>query len=195
MFRRMQGDEPIADDDHLLGRVARGEAGAVRACVDTFGALVWSLALKRTRSREEAEDAVQEIFLDLWRSAGRYDPARSSEAGFVALIARRRLIDLARKRSRRPELASIPDGVDAPTDEHARIERSVEARQVLELVRELPDKQQTVIGLSIIEGLSHSQIAERTGIPLGTVKSNIRRGLAEVRRRVFESPRELGGTA
>lgn len=184
MFRRMQAEKPIAKD-HFLGRVARGEPGAVRACVDQYGGLVWSLALKRTRSREEAEDAVQEIFLDLWRSAERFDPRLSSEAGFVALIARRRLIDLARKRARRPELTALPEGVDAPSDDYARIERGIEAGQVLDVVQTLPEKQQRMISLSLIEGLSHSQIAERTGVPLGTVKSNIRRGVAEVRRRLL----------
>jgi RNA polymerase sigma-70 factor (ECF subfamily) len=190
----MHGERVIGSEDHLLGRVARGEPGAMRACVDQFGGLVWSLALKRTRSREEAEDAVQEIFLDLWRSAGRYEPGLSSEAGFCALIARRRLIDLARKQARRPELASLPDGLDAPNDDHVRLQRNVEADQVLDVVRSLPEKQLELIELSLIEGLSHSQIADRTGIPLGTVKSNIRRGIAEVKRRLMTAPRPQGAT-
>lgn len=192
----MQRDEGVATkDDHLLGKVARGEPGAVRACVDQYGALVWSLALKRTRTRDEAEDAVQEIFLDLWRSAKRFDPSLSSEAGFIALIARRRLIDMARKKARRPELTSIPDGLESATDEHERLQRRVEASQVLEVVRSLPDKQQRMIELSLIEGLSHSQISDKTGVPLGTVKSNIRRGIAEVRRQIVGDLAAQGGAA
>ncbi len=175
--------------DHLLGRVARGERGAVETCIDQYGSLVWSLALRRCKSREEAEDAVQEIFVDLWRSAGRYDPGKSSEAGFVALISRRRLIDRSRKASRRPQLMSLPEGVEAATDDHERLERSIEAGQVLAEVHRLPEKQREFIELSsLITGLSHSQIAERTDTPLGTVKSNIRRGLAEVKRRVLAAP-------
>ncbi|MCG8469141.1 MAG: sigma-70 family RNA polymerase sigma factor [Gemmatimonadetes bacterium] len=175
----------MADTSDLLGRVARDEPGAVRDFVGHYGALVWSLALKRTRSREEAEDAVQEIFLDLWRSADRYDVDRSSEAGFVAMIARRRLIDRARKEARRPELTSFAEGMESGTDDHERIERRIEAGQVLEVVRSLPERQQELIELSLLDGLSHSQIAEKTGTPLGTVKSNIRRGLIEVRKRLL----------
>ena len=103
----------------------------------------------------------------------------------VALIARRRLIDRSRKSSRRPQLSSIPEGLESPTDDHERLERSIEASQILEEVQRLPDKQREFIELSLIIGLSHSQIAERTDTPLGTVKSNIRRGLAEVKRRVL----------
>ncbi|MDH3733483.1 MAG: sigma-70 family RNA polymerase sigma factor [Gemmatimonadota bacterium] len=195
-FRRMQRDGVIeTQDDHILGKVARGEPGAVRACVDQYGALVWSLALKRTRTRDEAEDAVQEIFLDLWRSAERYNPSLSTEAGFVALIARRRLIDMARKTARRPELTSMPEGLESATDDHVRLQTRVEASEVLEVVRSLPEKQQQMIQLSIIDGLSHSQISDRTGIPLGTVKSNIRRGIAEVRRRMVGDFVAQGGAA
>ncbi len=177
----------VKTEERLLGSVARGEPGAVKACLDQYGSLVWSLALRRTASREEAEDAVQEIFVDIWRSAERYDPAKSSEAGFVALIARRRLIDRSRKASRRPILTQLPDGLQAGSDDHEALERRVEASQLLEMVNELPEKQRDFIHLAIVTGLSHTQIAERTDTPLGTVKSNIRRGLAEIRRQVTGS--------
>src|SRR6476646_5693685 len=91
-------------DDHttsLLARVAAGDPAAVRACLAQFGGLVWSIA--RRFEPSDAEDAVQEIFLDVWRSAGSYNPALGSEATFVATITRRRLIDRQRTRRRRPK--------------------------------------------------------------------------------------------
>ena len=85
----------------LLARVGAGDAGAVREVLSRYGGLVWSIAKRFEPS--EAEDAVQEIFLDLWKSAGRYDAALGSEATFIATIARRRLIDRRRTRRRRPQ--------------------------------------------------------------------------------------------
>lgn len=179
-------DTTKADDARMFRRVAAGEPGAVEAFVDQYGSLVWSLALRQTRTRDEAEDAVQEIFLDLWRSAERFDSTRASGAGFVAMIARRRLIDRTRKEQRRPTLTAMPEGLDVTSDEHERLERSIEAGQIMTVLQGLPDRQREAIELSVVTGLSHAQIAERTDTPLGTVKSNIRRGMAELRRRLLE---------
>src|SRR3954470_11204914 len=89
----------------LLGRVAAGDQQAVRECLARYGGLVWSIA--RRFEGNDAEDAVQEIFLDLWRSAPRFDPQLSSEPAFVAMLARRRLIDRRRMRQRRPTTETI----------------------------------------------------------------------------------------
>src|SRR5678816_3425476 len=85
----------------LLGRVAAGVPGAVDECIARYGGLVWTLARRFSSNSADAEDATQEIFLDLWRSAARFDPIAASETTFVALIARRRLIDRRRRRQRR----------------------------------------------------------------------------------------------
>src|SRR5436190_14026687 len=89
----------------LLGRVAAGDEAAVRECLARYGGLVWSIA--RRFEPSDAEDAVQEIFLDLWKSAARFDRAVASETAFVAMIARRRLIDRRRTRGRRPTLDAM----------------------------------------------------------------------------------------
>jgi RNA polymerase sigma-70 factor (ECF subfamily) len=87
----------VSVSDPILVRVAAGDGTAVRACQDTFGGLVWSIARRMLGATAEAEDAVQEVFIELWRSAGRYDPERGTEVQFVATIARRRIIDRVRR--------------------------------------------------------------------------------------------------
>lgn len=150
-----------------------------RACIERFGPLVWSLARRYAGSTTDAEDAVQEIFLDLWRSASRFDPARSTEAAFVAMIARRRLVDLRRRRARRqgeePVDESIPEtsGIAA----EAQAEASLAARA---LARLEPDERR-VLELATRDGLTQQEIAAATGLPLGTVKTVARRALLRVR--------------
>jgi RNA polymerase sigma-70 factor (ECF subfamily) len=168
--------------DSVLLKVAQGDQRAVRACIDEFGSLVWSIARRLTRTRADAEDAVQEIFTDLWRSAGRFDPSQGSEKVFVATIARRRLIDRLRRVSNQ--------GTTAPTEEldtltwadpgiHA--ETCAEAQTAARAVMQLRPEQRQVLELALLQGLSHAEIAEALNMPLGTVKTMMRRGLIQVR--------------
>ncbi len=163
----------------LLQRVAAGDPGSVRACVDEFGGLVWSLA--RRLAAADAEDAVQEIFVDIWKSAARYDPRVASEATFVAMIARRRLIDRRRRLTRQPDAHSTVDPqTPAPADGDWTA-ASEDAAAALKALSALSPDQQRVIKLAVYQGLSHDQVAKATGLPLGTVKTHIRRGLIRVR--------------
>ena len=91
----------------VLQRIASGDSAAVRDCIEQYGALVWSLARRLSRSPSDAEDATQEIFLDIWRSAGRFDAAQGSDKVFIAMIARRRLIDRLRKTSAEPPMDPV----------------------------------------------------------------------------------------
>ena len=164
----------------LLERVARGDSGAARDCIARFGSLVWSLARRRSPNAAEAEDAVQEIFVDLWRSAPRFNPSIASEVAFVGMIARRRLIDRARRRMRRTDTEPLPADLpsEAPT---AGAETCIEARRAAEAVSKLRPEQRKVLLLATCDGLTHEEIAARTGMPLGTVKTHVRRGLLRVR--------------
>lgn len=147
----------------------------------THGNLVWSMARRVLGRSTDAEDAVQEIFIELWRSAARYDPKAGTEVQFIATIARRRLIDRLRRRSRQPETEMLTPEIQSSDDEIDRIELSDEAERAREALMHLREEQRRVITLSIQQGLTHDQIARQTEMPLGTVKTHIRRGLARVR--------------
>lgn len=164
-----------------LERVARGEPRAVEACVREYGPMVLNLARRLLRLESDVEDAVQDVFIALWKAADRFDPSRASDRGFVAMIARRRLIDRIRKQDRRPDTVSLPQGMEWSTDEHRKTEAKTEAGPVLGALETLPDDRRQYVVLSVVDGFSHSEIAEKLGVPLGTVKSGIRRGLLAMR--------------
>jgi RNA polymerase sigma factor (sigma-70 family) len=153
----------------------------MRACIERYGALVWALARRGSEGRADAEDAVQEIFTELWRSAARFDPSIASEAAFIVVIARRRLIDRRRRRTRRLDREPLPEIVLDPMSAE-RPELGHDARRAAEALASLKPEQRRMLTLSLYEGLSHGEIAKSTGSPLGTVKANIRRGLLAVRR-------------
>jgi RNA polymerase sigma-70 factor, ECF subfamily len=166
----------------ILQRIAAGDRTAVDDCLKAYGGLVWSIARKMLRNTDEAEDAVQEIFIDVWKNAERFDPSRSSETTFVAMIARRRLIDKIRYSTRRISAESLDDVLLEPfTRADKQLQTSIEAEQAAEAMRTLRPEQQQVLRLSIIQGMSHQEISDATGMPLGTVKTHARRGLMQVR--------------
>lgn len=181
----------MTSSDPLLVRVASGDPDAVRECLGRFGPLVWSLARRHSQSRSDAEDAVQDIFVDLLGSAKRFDGSRGTESGFVAMIARRRLIDLARRRTVR-KLESTTEGQRGsdpgatPIDPRAlarslEAEDLVDAKAVVRAIEMLPEAEREVLLLSTLGGRSYSEIAEEKGLPLGTVKTYARRGLLRAR--------------
>lgn len=185
----------LADVPSILERVAQGDPSAPSQCIERFSGLVWSLARRLCASASDAEDAVQEIFIDIWKSASRFDPAIASETTFVAMIARRRLIDRGRRRMRRPEVPQIADSV---ADRAERID-ATDANEQQGLAQrafaQLRPEQQQVLTLAIHHGCSHEQIATATGMPLGTVKTHARRGLIKIRQILADqgviSPDEL----
>jgi RNA polymerase sigma-70 factor (ECF subfamily) len=163
--------------------------------MDTYGGLVWSLARQLSRTQQDAEDAVQEIFIDLWKSAGRYDETQSAEITFVAMIARRRLIDRLRRLKNAPETDELPeDMADTRRPIEKEMEINSEAAVAAQAMSQLRPEQQEVLRLAIYEGLSHKEIASATGMPLGTVKTHVRRGLLHIREalriRIMSAARE-----
>ncbi len=165
----------------LLPRVANGDEFAVREVVARYGPLIWSLVRRWSPDTNDAEDAVQDVFVDLWRSAARFDATRSTEAGFVAMVTRRRLIDRLRKRQRAIEFEPLSENVDMAVDQEPDIDRGVRIERAREALRALPPAQRTMLELSLLHGRTHDEIARETNTPLGTVKSHIRRGLQRAR--------------
>ena len=166
----------------ILQRIAAGDKTAVQECLSTYGGLVWSIARKLLRNSDDAEDAVQEIFVDVWKNAGRFDETQASETTFIAMIARRRVIDRIRHSTRRISADSLDDVLLEPfTRSDQTMQMSVEANEAAKAMRTLRPEQQQVLRLSIIQGMSHQEISDATGMPLGTVKTHARRGLVQVR--------------
>lgn len=166
----------------ILQRIADGDQAAVQECMKSYGGLVWSLARRMLRNTEDAEDAVQEIFLEIWKNAERFDPSQASETTFVAMIARRRLIDKIRHVQRRISADSLDDILAEPSVRSDKtIQTNVEAREAAKAMDQLRPEQRQVLQLSIVHGLSHQEISDTTGMPLGTVKTHARRGLLQVR--------------
>lgn len=176
------------DTGPLLHRVAAGDRAAVADCVARYGGVVWSLARRLSPGEAEAEDAAQEIFIELWKSAGRYDPSLQSEVAFVAMIARRRLIDRRRRRQRAPE--GVPLAEAAEQGEAARGEICAEASIALRAIDELRPEQREILMLSAVQGLSHEEIAQHKQLPLGTVKAHARRALLRIRTPLLGAPEE-----
>lgn len=177
----------------VLHRVAAGDPAAVQEVLDRYGGLVWSLARRMCPSSTDAEDAVQEVFVALWESSDRFDPELGTETTFVAMIARRRLIDRARKASRRPGSAKLVEEI-APSEDRPGSEireTSEEAKKAQEALKQLSPDQQRVLRLAVYHGLSHDKISQSTGLPLGTVKTHIRRGLIRLRELLEVPGREV----
>lgn len=166
----------------ILKRIASGDKSAVQECLDTYGGLVWSLARRMSPNSDDAEDAVQEIFIDVWKNAARYDEAQASETTFVAMIARRRLIDRLRKTNRQPNIDSLEDVLAEPSGgKDTDIQMYVEAKEAAQAMKNLRPEQRQILHLSIVQGFSHQEIADALTMPLGTVKTHARRGLLQVR--------------
>ncbi|MEM9173947.1 MAG: sigma-70 family RNA polymerase sigma factor [Myxococcota bacterium] len=176
-------------DEPLLHRVARGEPDGFERCIDAYGPLVWALARRFCACEEDARDGAQEAFLALWKAAGRFDPDRASERTFVAMVARRRLIDRWRSIRRRPAEVELPEeaaGSPPGTVPHAAARASTsagaEVRTVERLMGRLSEAERHVLDLSLFHGMSQTEIAHRLSLPVGTVKSHARRGLDRIRR-------------
>ncbi len=177
---------PGADDTDadILPRVARRDGRAMHECIARFSPLVWSIIRRYVQPDTEAEDVVQEAFTELWQKAGRFDPARASAVTFIGLVARRRAIDWLRRKGRRPTAEPLPPDLDRlMVDSPPRIQK-MDTEHLHSALATLPAVTRELLQLHFADGLSHPEIAERTGQPLGTVKTRLRRGLLELRQRL-----------
>ena len=167
----------------LLPRIANGDSTALDECIERYGGLVWSLARRLSPSVADAEDAVQEIFVDLWKNADRFRDEVAGEPTFVAMLARRRLIDRLRKSRRELESQPIDESAlqYAAPPQTSLAELAEEGSRAKACLEGLRSDERKVLELSIYHGLAQTRIAEQTGLPLGTVKTHARRGLSQLR--------------
>ena len=172
----------------VLPRIAAGDKTAVDECLQRYGGLIWSLTRRRCADVQLAEDAVQNIFLHLWKVAGTFDENIANETTFIAMVARRRLIDFHRQQMTKKDFVHCEfDHLQMTSVEPlVKLEINEEAARAQDLLNQLPKDQQRVIRMSVFDGLSHSKIADRTGLKLGTVKTHIRRGLTKIRESLFK---------
>ena len=175
--------ESQAEPDSILQRIAAGDSGAVEDCLQRYGGLVWSLSRRWLANNADAEDASQEVFVEIWKKANRFDPSKSSEAAFVTLITRRRLVDRLRKTSSTAN-TMVMSAIDFDVPQEVTVqpaELADEAGKALRCIGKLSSEQQQVIQLSIHHGCSHRIISDRLSMPLGTVKSFARRALLQLK--------------
>lgn len=176
---------PRPDDDAGLGaRFRDGDERALREVYEAHGALVHSFC-RRTLGAEAA-DVTQEVFLEAWRNRHRFDASRGTIPGWLLGIARFRVIDALRSAGRRPDLVAEPgeQGASAggPAADMDTVTRMAERMLIATAMEQLPERARQAVHLAFYEELTHTEIAERCGVPLGTVKSDIRRGLERLRR-------------
>jgi RNA polymerase sigma-70 factor, ECF subfamily len=167
-----------ASDGDLIRRVARNDANAFEALYRRFARPVFGLALRRLGDRMRAEDAVQETFAAVWRSARTYKPERGAGAAWLYAVARNAIVDRSRNRSEPP--AEIPDAPAIEPGPDERAEASYVSWRVHRALAELPENERDVIELAYYAGLSQSEVADFLNIPLGTVKTRTRAGLGRL---------------
>ena len=185
-----EGKQPT--DAALMEGILQGDTGALEALYDRYGRPVYSLVLRIAQHPSSAEEIVQDVFLQLWRSADRFQISRGPLEPWLFTMARNRALDflrLKREKQRRREDSDsdiLPSAVVCP-DPEGDIDRSRRAEQVRALMISLPEAQRRAIELAFFEGMSHSEIAEAMGEALGTVKSWIRGGLIRMKESLAEA--------
>jgi RNA polymerase sigma-70 factor (ECF subfamily) len=174
--------------------VAGGSAEALADLYDRHAGIVFGLARRIVARPEDAEEVVQDVFAQIWRQAPKYTSDRATVAGWIVMLTRARAIDRLRARRARPDedrgeapSPAMPLSSTDPNPEVVTLSAE-QARQVGTAFAALPDPQRSLVGLAYFEGLSHSEIAARTGVPLGTVKTRIRSAMETLRQTLDVTP-------
>jgi RNA polymerase sigma-70 factor (ECF subfamily) len=178
------GDPPVpARADDLAQRFAAGDEVALREAYDRFGRAVFHLAISSLANPDDAEDVTQTTYVAAWLGRGTFDPARGSLLGWLLGIARRKVVDRLRARAREDRITEtvrrLPEAQPSAVDPDRVVDRLVIADELAQL----PTDQRRMLELAFYDDLTHQQIAQATGVPLGTVKSHIRRGMQSLKKR------------
>ena len=181
-------------DREMIARIGRGDQGALSSLYDRLSGPLYSLAVRMLGDAADAQEALQDVFLQIWSRAGTYDPEQSTVFSWAVLLTRSRVIDRLRARARRLRVVvgstedkdSPAEAPGASTSESAAdtADKNEEAARVRFVLNNLPPEQREVIKLAFFGDLTHHEIAAQLGQPLGTVKARIRRGLLKLRERL-----------
>jgi RNA polymerase sigma-70 factor (ECF subfamily) len=170
--------EPEASDGELIQRIGEGDRGAFESLYDRYARPVYGFALRRLRDRGQAEDVAQETFASVWRSAASYRPERGPGAAWLYAVARNAVVDRIRVNARANPPVASETGFEAGPEE--AVQTDWLAWRVHRALTELPETERAVLELAYWGGMSQSEIADFIGIPLGTVKTRTRSGLARM---------------
>ncbi len=179
------------DDAALLQGIVRQEPAALMALYDRYGRLAFGLAYRTLGDAGIAEEAVQDAFMLVWRRAGTFDPSRGSGVrAWLLTIVHHKAIDLRRRHGRATTMDDIDqaESVLAAPDVWQAVGQHLDRDRVRAAVAALPNEQQQAIELAYFDGLSHREIAERTGAPLGTIKGRMRLGLRKLAEALADGP-------
>ena len=179
MYSKANG-QTSEQDANLLAGVARGEPHALATLYDKYGKVVYSVALRVLHDPSAAEDVLQEIFMQLWRNPAAFSVDKGSLAGWLAILARNRSIDVHRRR--RPSESVDEVQLASSYDLAASSEKTMLLDKAQTWMLQLSAEQQQTLHMAFFDGLTHAEIAERTGNPLGTIKTRIRRALQTLRK-------------
>jgi RNA polymerase sigma-70 factor (ECF subfamily) len=178
----MSGTTPIQDDtESLLRRCGDGDRAAFRALYDRWSARLHGIAFRITRQSSLAADATHDAFVQIWREAYRFDPARGTAEAFLISLARYRALDIARRRGREIPGYEPEERADETPDALSQMVASSEGAALHRCMERLEPERRRLVVMAFVDGLSHSELAEKLRVPLGTVKSTIRRGLLSLR--------------
>ena len=167
-------------DAALIARIGAGDETAMADLYDRYSGIVYGVALRVLGDTTAAEDVLQEVFLQLWRNPGAFDAERGRLAPWLAVIARNRAIDLLRKRPMEDDIDELPIATSIDLEETSNQKLAVE--KVRGAMQALPPEQRQALEMAFFEGLTHTEIASKTGEPLGTVKTRIRSALLALRK-------------
>lgn len=168
------------DDIVLLSRIHRGDEAAMATLYDRYSRIVYSVALRVLRDAAAAEDVLQEIFMQVWRSPESFQSARGSLAGWLAVVARNRAIDTLRRKRPTEQVEDVV--LAGPVNLADESERSLLVERARSVISKLPMEQRKTLEMAFFDGLTHAEIADMTGDPLGTVKTRIRSAVLALRK-------------
>jgi RNA polymerase sigma-70 factor, ECF subfamily len=167
-------------DTALVSAIRAGDQNAMAALYDRYSPVVYSVALRVLGDTGAAEDVQQDVFMQLWRNPGAFDASRGNLGAWLAVITRNRAIDTLRKRRPQDDLEDVV--LSVVPDLAADADRSRIATKIRELLGAMPPAQRSALEMAYYEGLTHTEIASKTGEPLGTIKTRIRAGLIALRK-------------